>query len=105
MVALSAAFKRPEVAWWMLDFSGPGLQRIMNKRTRGMMERAPFKFAPENGLTFFEQLGWQPIETDSVFAAAHRFDRLPGWMRPLAWLPQPDPRKDRATTPTMASSA
>jgi hypothetical protein len=32
------------------------------------------------------------VEVESVFTAAHRFDRLPRWMRPLAWLPQPDPR-------------
>lgn len=95
VVALSAAFKRPEVAWWMLDFSGPGLRRRMTKRTRGMLESAPFKFAPENGLAFFEELGWRPVEIESVFGAAHRLDRLPGWMRPLAWLPQPDPRKPR----------
>jgi hypothetical protein len=58
-----------------------------------MMSSAPFKFAPTNGLACFEDLGWRPVETDSVFSAAHRFDRLPRWMRPLAWLPQPDPRK------------
>ena len=90
--ALSTAFTRPEVAWWMLDFSGPGLQRRMNKRSRGMMDSAPFKFAPANGLAYFEDLGWRAVEMDSVFSAAHRFDRLPGWMRPRAWLPQPDPR-------------
>lgn len=93
VVALSAALKRPEVAWWMFDFSGPGLRRRMNKRTRGMLESAPFKFAPENGLAFFEDLGWRTLDIESVFSAAHRLDRLPGWMRPLAWLPQPDPRK------------
>lgn len=91
--ASSTAFTRPEVAWWMLDFSGPGLQKRMNKKTRGMMESAPFKFAPANGLAYFEDLGWRAVEMDSVFSAAHRFDRLPGFMRPLAWLPQPDPRK------------
>lgn len=93
VVALSAAFKRPEVAWWMLDFSGPGLQKRMNKRTRGMLNSAPFKFAPENGVAFFEDLGWRAIEIESVFTAAHRLNRLPRWMRPLVWLPQPDPRK------------
>ena len=91
--ALSTAFTRPEVAWWMLDFSGPGLQKRMNKKTGGMMASAPFKFAPANGLAYFEDLGWRAVEMDSVFSAAHRFDRLPGFMRPLAWLPQPDPRK------------
>ena len=91
--ALSRSFTRPEVAWWMLDFGGPGLQKRMNKKTRGMMNSAPFKFAPPNGLAYFEDLGWKPIEMESVFTAACRFGRLPRWMRPLAWLPQPDPRK------------
>jgi methyltransferase (TIGR00027 family) len=92
VVALSTAFKRPEVAWWMLDFAGPGLQKRMNKKTRGLMDSAVFTFAPVNGLAYFEDLGWRAVEIDSVFAAAHRFDRLPRWMRFLAWLPQPDPR-------------
>ena len=33
VIALSAAIKRPEVAWWMLDFAGPGLKKMMNKKT------------------------------------------------------------------------
>jgi methyltransferase (TIGR00027 family) len=98
VVALSAAFKRPEVAWWMLDFSSPGLQRRMNKQTRGLMRSAPFKFAPANGLAYFEDLGWRAVEVESVFTAAHRFDRLPRWMRVLAWLPQPDPRNPGGKT-------
>src|SRR5919205_1959973 len=56
--ALSEAFTRPEIAWWMLDFSSPGLQKRMNKSTRGLMRSAPFKFAPANGLAYFEDLGW-----------------------------------------------
>ena len=93
VAALSAALQRREVAWWMLDFSGPGLQHRINNETRGMLDSAPFTFAPPNGLAYFEDLGWRPVEFDSVFTAAHRFHRLPLWMRPLAWLPQPDPRK------------
>jgi methyltransferase (TIGR00027 family) len=96
--ALATAFTRPEIAWWMLDFAGPGLQHRVNKRTRGMMDSAPLKFAPANGLAYFEDLGWRPIEVESVFTAARRFDRLPRWMRPLAWLPEPDPRKPGNTT-------
>jgi methyltransferase (TIGR00027 family) len=33
VIALSEAIKRPEVVWWMLDFAGPGLKRMMNKKT------------------------------------------------------------------------
>lgn len=92
VVALSEAITRPEVTWWMLDFAGPGLKKMMNKKMAGMLQNAPFKFAPENGLAYFEDLGWRVAEAESLFAAAHRFHRLPTFMRPLAWLPQPDPR-------------
>jgi methyltransferase (TIGR00027 family) len=92
VVALSASIKRPEVAWWMLDFAGPGLKRLMNKKMAGMFQNAPFKFAPENGLGFFEGLGWRTVEVEALYLAAHRFRRLPMFMRPLTWLPQPDPR-------------
>ncbi len=92
VVALSAAVKRPEVAWWMLDFAFPGLRKMMNKKMAGMVQNAPFKFAPENGLAYFEGLGWRTIEAESNFEAANRFRRLPMFMRPLAWLPRTDPR-------------
>ena len=92
VAGLSAAIKRPEVAWWMLDFAGPGLRRLMNRKMAGMLQNAPFKFAPENGLAYFEDLGWRTVEVESLFEAAYRFDRLPRSIRSLAWLPQPDPR-------------
>jgi methyltransferase (TIGR00027 family) len=92
VVALSGAIRRPEVAWWMLDFAGPGLKRTMNKKMAGMLQNAPFKFAPENGLAYFEDLGWRTLQVESLFMAANRFRRLPMFIRPGAWLPQPDPR-------------
>jgi len=91
--ALSGSFTRPEIAWWVLDFAGPGLQKRLNKRTGGMLNSAPIKFAPADGLAFYEELGWRPVDVDSVFSAAHRFGRLPFWMRLAARLPQPDPRR------------
>ncbi|WAC93896.1 class I SAM-dependent methyltransferase [Mycobacterium sp. Aquia_213] len=90
--ALSDALKRPEVAWWMLDFAFPGLQKRINNNMAGIAESAPFKFAPENGLAFFEDLGWRTVAAELVLAAAHRFHRLPIWMRPLTWLPRSDLR-------------
>ncbi|WAJ42791.1 SAM-dependent methyltransferase [Mycobacterium sp. Aquia_216] len=93
IASLSDAIKRPEVAWWMLDFAFPGLKKQINKNVAGIAQNAPFKFAPENGLAFFEDLGWRTVAVEPVLAAAHRLRRLPIWMRPLAWLPQPDPRR------------
>ncbi|SPM36561.1 methyltransferase [Mycobacterium rhizamassiliense] len=92
ITALSAAIKRPEVAWWMLDFAFPGLKKRINKNVAGIAESAPFIFAPENGLAFFEDLGWRTVEAESVLAAAGRLRRLPLWMRPLAWPPKSDLR-------------
>lgn len=93
VAALSQAITRPEVAWWMLDFAGPGLKKMMNKKMAGMLENTPFRFAPENGVAYFEELGWRVAEVESLLIAAHRFRRLPVLMRLAAWLPQPDPRR------------
>jgi methyltransferase (TIGR00027 family) len=93
IVGLSHAIKRPEVAWWMLDFAFPGLRKRINKNVAGISANAPFKFAPANGLAFFEDLGWRTVEAESVLEAAHRFHRLPLWMRPLGWLPRTDLRR------------
>ncbi|OBH56924.1 SAM-dependent methyltransferase [Mycobacterium sp. E2479] len=87
VAALSDAIKRPEVAWWMLDFAFPGLKKRINKNVAGISENAPFKFAPDNGLAFFEDLGWRAADVESLLVAANRLHRLPIWMRPLAWLP------------------
>ena len=92
IAAFSGAFARPEIACWMLDFAFPGLRKTMNKKMSGMFENAPFKFAPANGLTFFEDLGWRVVEAESLMHAAERLSRLPVFMRPVAWLSNPDLR-------------
>ncbi|MGA8331999.1 MAG: SAM-dependent methyltransferase, partial [Mycobacterium sp.] len=92
VAALSAALKRPEVGWWMIDFGGPGLKRVMNKKMSGILQNAPFVFAPDNGLAYFEDQGWHVRQAESLMSAAQRFRRLPFFMRPAAWGPQPDPR-------------
>jgi methyltransferase (TIGR00027 family) len=93
VMALSGAIKRPEVAWWMLDFAGPGLKQMMNKKMAGILQNAPFKFAPENGLAFFEDLGWRTVTVEALYVAARRLHRLPWLMLPASWLPEPDPRR------------
>jgi methyltransferase (TIGR00027 family) len=104
VVALSRSFTRPEVNWWLLDFAGPGLKRMMNKKMAGMLANAPFRFAPENGVAFFEGLGWRTVEVQWLYTAAQRFRRLPTMMRPVTWLPAPDPRHPggRPWTPAAA---
>jgi len=77
---------------WMLDFNSPRINREALKFMAKMLEQAPFKFAPPNGLAFFEGLGWKPREVRSLFREGARLKRVPFLMRPFALLPQPNPR-------------
>ncbi|PRC59447.1 SAM-dependent methyltransferase, partial [Mycobacterium sp. ITM-2017-0098] len=75
-----------------LDLAGPGLRKWMNDKSGGLLRNAPFKFAPPDGVGYFERRGWRTGEVESVFVVAHRLHRLPWFMRLVARLPQPDPR-------------
>ncbi len=92
VAALARALRRPEIAWWVLEFWGAGLKKWMGRKTRGIMANAPFRFGPENGLAYFEDLGWNPVETEPILQAAYRFGRLPFPYRFAACMPAPDPR-------------
>lgn len=92
VVGLSDDFHRPEIAWWAMDFPSAGLLHTMNNRTGGLLENAPFTFAPANGVAFFEDLGWKVASIESVTQAALRLHRLSPLKRVLARLSQPNPR-------------
>jgi methyltransferase (TIGR00027 family) len=104
VTALSEALDRPEVGWWMFDFGGPGLKRLMNNKVDGLLQNAPFIFAPENGLAYFEELGWRVLESENLMAAAKRFRRLPVFMWPALWGPQPNPRHPGKRRPWSATA-
>lgn len=99
---LSRALVRPEVTWWMLDLAGPGLRKWMNDKSGGLLRNAPFKFAPPDGVSYFEDRGWRVGEVESVVVVARRLRRLPLLMRLLALLPQPDPRRPPQDRPWSA---
>jgi methyltransferase (TIGR00027 family) len=83
---------RPAVRWWLLDLFSPGALAMI-KSTRGHRAAAMLNFAPEDGVAFFERLGWRALEIRSIVRAAVRFRRAPWRIRPLLWLPDPDPRR------------
>jgi len=82
------------IRWWVLDMMSPGMRAMISD---GMGGRHPartlVKFAPPDGVAFFEALGWCARDIRSIFRAAVRFRRAPLWMRPLALFPDPDPRR------------
>ena len=54
--------------WWIADLASPAAIRKM--MIRGMdrkLTNAPLKFAPPNGVEFFEKLGWKTDNIGSVF--------------------------------------
>ena len=89
---LADDLSRPEIAWWTVDFANAKLIDRIAKRETETLRNAPPEFGPDDGVTFFENLDWTPLEIESVLTAAHRYRRLPWWMRIIARLPQPDPR-------------
>lgn len=84
---------RPAIAWWIVDVASPAILRMMQRRTGPQLgPSAQMKFGPEEGVRFFEGLGWKPLEIRSFFREAARVKRLPGFLRLFSWLPDPDPR-------------
>ncbi|UGT61028.1 class I SAM-dependent methyltransferase [Nocardia asteroides] len=92
VVALSDAFRRPEIAWWTVDIVNPRIVADMVKKSNAELQRAPF--APIDGVGFFEARGWRVLEVESVYHAARRLRRLPLTRRLYAYLPgrRPTPR-------------
>jgi methyltransferase (TIGR00027 family) len=83
----------PNVAWWITDLASPRIQAMMQRSVGKDLGTAKIQFAPANGVAFFEALGWRALEIRSYFKEAVRLGRIPLYLRPLGWLPEPDPRR------------
>lgn len=81
------------VRCWILDLASPAILAMLRKGMGTHLSNAPLKFAPANGIAFFEALGWRVAQVHSIFHAAVRFRRLPWFLKPFALLPEPNPRK------------
>jgi methyltransferase (TIGR00027 family) len=88
---------RAAFRWWMLDLSSPGVLALMRKGMGSELERAPMQFAPENGIAFFEQLGWTTREMPVLAREAVRFKRAPWFFKLFMLFPDPNPRHLRNT--------
>jgi len=77
---------------WVLDLASPELLEMLGKSMGRHLVNAPMKFAPANGVAYFEALGWHGTEVHSILHAARRFRRLPFFLRLFALFPEPNPR-------------
>ncbi|WP_431952962.1 class I SAM-dependent methyltransferase [Nocardia lijiangensis] len=96
--SLAAALVRPEIGWWALDVNNQALVKQMSKATTELLANAPWHFGPVDPLRFFADLDWTADEVEPLVSAAHRFHRLPWFMKPVTLFPQPDPRKPLRST-------
>ena len=86
---------QPRVRWWITDVTSPAIRRMLSKGMGAHLDNAPMKFAPSEGVAFFESLGWSATEIRSMYREAVRFRRAPPLLRIFALLPEPGPRKPR----------
>jgi O-methyltransferase involved in polyketide biosynthesis len=84
---------RSSVRWWVFDLASPNLLQMMQKTMGTQLVNAPMKFAPADGVAFFEALGWTTEDVRSFLGEAARLHRLPWFLRPFSFLPEPDPRR------------
>jgi methyltransferase (TIGR00027 family) len=81
------------ISWWIADIASPAILKLMQRRTGPRLgPSAQMKFGPAEGVRFFENLGWKPLEIRSFFREAARLKRLPWPLQLFSWLPDPDPR-------------
>jgi methyltransferase (TIGR00027 family) len=83
---------QPAIRSWILDLASPGVIQMMRKSMGEHLANAEMKFAPLNGVAYFEQRGWRVSDVRSIFHAAARYRRLPLLMRLFTLLPEIDPR-------------
>lgn len=79
-------------AFWAFDISSPQVLKYQQRKLSPQFMQAPLKFAPKNGLSFFESLGWTSRNVRSLLHEGARLRRVPWMLRPLAWVPPADPR-------------
>lgn len=92
--ALAHDLHRNEIGVWVTDLIAPAIVRRM-MRQMPSLDNAPMKFEPFEGVGFFERQGWTVSAIRSILKEAKRWKRLPAILRPVAYMPDPNPRKLR----------
>jgi methyltransferase (TIGR00027 family) len=87
-----ALSSRASVRAWIVDLVSPAILGMLRRQVGASFSAdAQFRFAPENGVAFFEPLGWKATSVRPMLRDAYRARRLPLLLRPFALFPDPDP--------------
>jgi methyltransferase (TIGR00027 family) len=76
---------------WVIDLVSPGLLKMVQKQVGQQLRdaNAPLKFAPPNGLQFFRERGWEPVEAREMLKTAAKYKRVNWLFRLFAKFPDP----------------
>ena len=74
---------------WIIDLASPGQLKLMQRTTGKQLSEAgaAFKFGPPEGVNFFAQYGWEPMDVQGMLKTAAQFNRAP--VELLSLLPEP----------------
>ena len=97
-----ALASEPSIHEWIADFSSPEIVQMMRRSVGDALTNSPFRLELVEGLAHFERCGWKPAQVQSLVREGLRLRRLPGWMVPFAWLPQPSPRSPKGRWSVLA---
>lgn len=86
---LAHAFARPEIGWWITDITLGGAHSGL----ASAFEDGP-RFDPADGIGFFEECGWRPLEVENLVVQGGRYRRAPQELWHFAELPQRIPRSN-----------
>jgi len=90
--ALADELRRTEIGGWITDLIAPEIVRGMMRRMPSL-QKAPTMFEATDGVAFFEQHEWSVGTIRTIHRYAGRWKRLPTVLRPVAYIPDPNPRK------------
>jgi methyltransferase (TIGR00027 family) len=95
VASLGRDLARPGARFWITDLISPRSRDSVMSTMGDVLARSPMRFAPPNGIAFFEARGWRVEDVRSMLDEARRLRRLPPWLHVLASLPLPraDPRR------------
>lgn len=79
----------PSFKRWLTDLMSPRVLQMIGKSVGPALSRASamLKFAPENGVAFFEPFGWKAVQVHSYMTEAAKLKRLPWLLRLAAKIP------------------
>jgi methyltransferase (TIGR00027 family) len=92
VAALADDLRRKEIGGWITDLIAPVIVRGMMRRMPSL-NKAPMTFEPTDGVAFFERRGWSVGDIRTIHRYAGRWQRLPTVLRPVAYIPDCNPRK------------